>query len=453
MLRSVLQRAGEDRSVRASLLYVSSGILVQSVALILSPLWTRAMSQEEFGIIAVVQPIAIFVATIAGLGLQNGVARLVHDEPRGSRGQLDIAKSVIAFQLTGLIAVLFVGLVLIPPLETPLQNLLGFPPTPYLRLALVGAFLTAGAATLTQTSQALELPWPVFWSRLGESGLRGGLIVALVVFGGMQGSGMLIARAGGAAAMAFVLVVGVRAFATGVFRRGIIRGALRFSLPLLPYQLSALLLDGADRIILNEFHGEASVAPYALSYAVGGGGMLLIGASVLRAEAPTFYQAMRNGEHALAGKRVILRIEVLALIAIGLNVLGGPVIELVYDTRYASSAALMPLIVSGLFFRCVFSFKNFTLMSRKRTALSSGITVVTALANLGLNFAMIPVWGASGAAIATLVAYALQAVVGTIVERRLAPVPQHLERLALSSAGVVASAVVAHALLQPLVAN
>jgi O-antigen/teichoic acid export membrane protein len=453
MPRSVLQRASEDRSVRASLLYVSSGILVQSVALVLSPLWTRAMTKEEFGIIAVVQPIAIFVATVAGLGLQNGVARLVHDEPRGSSGQLDIAKGVIAFQFMGLIAALSVSFLLIPGFATPLRNLLGFPATRYLQLALLGAFLTSAAGTLTQTSQALELPWPVFWSRLGESTSRGGLIVLLVVFGGMEGSGMLIARAGGAAAMLLLLAFGIRTAATGVIRPGVIRGALRFSLPLLPYQLSALLLDGADRIILNEFHGEASVAPYALAYAVGGGGMLLIGASVLRAEAPSFYQAMRSGEHALAGHRVIRRIEFLALIAIGLNVVGGPVIELVYDARYASSAALMPLIVSGLFFRCVFSFKNFTLMARKRTALSSGITVATAVANLGLNFVMIPVWGASGAAIATLLAYALQAVVGAIAERRLAPVPQYLGRLALSSAGVVISAVVAHILLQPSVVN
>jgi O-antigen/teichoic acid export membrane protein len=258
---------------------------------------------------------------------------------------------------------------------------------------------------------------------------------------------MLIARAAGAAGMGLLLVVGIRSVAKGVIRRGVVRGALRFSLPLLPYQLSALLLDGADRIILNEFHGEASVAPYALAYAIGGGGMLLIGVSVLRAEAPTFYQAMRRGDHVHAGRRVIRRIELLALIAIGLNVLGGPLIELLYDARYTSSAALLPLIVSGLFFRCVFSFKNFTLMHRKRTTTSSAITVVTAVANLGLNLVMIPTWGASGAAVATLVAYALQALAGIVAERQLAPVPQHLGRLAFAATGVVASAIFAHRFL------
>jgi O-antigen/teichoic acid export membrane protein len=144
---------------------------------------------------------------------------------------------------------------------------------------------------------------------------------------------------------------------------------------------------------------------------------------------------------------VIRRIEFLALIAIGLNILGGPVMTLVYDARYASSAALLPLIVSGLFFRCVFSFKNFTLLAQKRTVTSSGISVATAVTNLGLNVAMIPAWGAAGAAIATLLAYALQAVVGTIVERKLAPVPQYLGRLVLSGTGVVVSAIVAHSFL------
>jgi len=114
MFRRVLQKAEEDRSARASLLYLTSGIMVQSVALVLSPLWTRAMSKAEFGIIAVAQPVAIFVASIVGMGLQNGVARLIHDEPRGSRAQLDVAKTVVAFQFTGLFAALSASLVLIP---------------------------------------------------------------------------------------------------------------------------------------------------------------------------------------------------------------------------------------------------------------------------------------------------------------------------------------------------
>jgi O-antigen/teichoic acid export membrane protein len=405
------------------------------------------MSKAEYGIIAVVQPIAIFIATIAGLGLANGVARLVHDEPRGSRAQLDIAKSLIAFQFTALLAVLSVSLLLIPVFAMPLRNLLGFPATPYLHLAMLAAFLASAAGTLTRTSQTFELPWPVFWSRVGEAAVRGGLIVLLVVFGGMQGAGMLTAGALGAASMVVLLVLGIRPIATGAVRPGVIRAALRFSLPLLPYQLSALILDGADRVILNEFHGEAAVAPYALAYAVGGGAMLLIGASVLQAEAPTFYQAMRRHDHALAGRRVIRRIQFLAVTAIGLNMLGGPAIELIYDARYTSSAALLPLIVSGLFFRCVFSFKNFTLLAQKRTAMSSGLAVATALANLGLNLAMIPQWGAAGAAIATLLAYALQAVVGTVAESRLAPVPQYLGRLALCSAGVVISAIFAYSFL------
>ena len=175
--------------------------------------------------------------------------------------------------------------------------------------------------------------------------------------------------------------------------------------------------------------------------------MLLIGASVLQAEAPTFYQAMRRQDHAFAGRRVIRKIQFLAVVAIGLNVLGGPAFEFIYDARYTSAAAVLPLIVSGLFFRCVFSFKNFTLLARKRTAMSSGLTFGTALANLGLNFALIPEWGAAGAAIATLLAYALQAVVGTVAERMLAPVPQYLGSLSLCSASVVISAVFAYGFL------
>ena len=448
MFRNLLRNATEDRGVRATVLYFASGIFVQAIALVLSPLWTRAMSSAEYGIIAVVQPIAVFVAAVAGLGLEHGAARLVHDEPRGSSAQLDVAKSIIAFQFAILAAVSVVSLATIRLFEEPLDGLLGFNTQPYLDLAVLGAFLAAAASTLTRTSQTFELPWPVFWSRSVEALSRGALILLLVVSWGMQGTGMLIARAASAGSAVLLIILGVRRVAAGTIRPGVVQAALRFSLPLLPYQLTALVLDGADRIILNEFHGEASVAPYALAYAIGGGAMLLVVNSLVHAEAPTFYQAVREQDHALAGGRVIRRIQILALIAVGMNLVGGPAIRLVYDARYASSAALLPLIVSGLFFWGLFSFKNLTLLEQKRSGVSSGVTIVTALVNLGLNFMLIPSRGAAGAAAATLIAYALQAVAGVVAERSLAPLPQYLGRLVLLSAGVLSSSILAYGLLR-----
>lgn len=447
MVSSLTRWATGDPSVRASALYVSSGILAQSMALVLSPLWTRVMTKSEYGIIAVVQPIAVFTATIAGLGLQNGVARLVHDEPRGADSQRDIAKSIIAFQFTVLAAAFLIVLGLIRLNSDSLGRVLGFPAGPYLYLAMAGAFLAVAGGLLTRTSQTFELPWPVFWSRIAMAIVGGALILVLVVFDGMQGTGMLIARAAGAGSMLIVLAASLRPIAGAVVRSRVVHAALRFSLPLLPYQLSALLLDGADRIVLNEFHGEASVAPYALAYAIGGGAMLLLGSSVLHAEAPSFYQAMREEDYALAGRRTIRRIEFLTLVAVGANLLGGPLLTLIYDARYDSSAALLPPIVSGLFFWCVFSFKNFTLLARKRTGLSSVVTVATAVANLGLNIAVIPRWGATGAAIATLASYFAQAMVGIVAERALAPVPQYLGRFALCAIAVLASSFFASAFL------
>ncbi len=443
MMSRRLRRVAEDPSARASALYLASGILVQAVALALSPLWTRAMSKAEYGIIAVVQPIAVLAATIVGFGLEHGVARLIHDEPRGSRAQLDVAKSIIAFQLSVLGIALVASFAIINFFEAPLGALLGFDARPYLDLAILAAFLGSVVSTLTRTSQTLELPWPVFWSRTVEAIVRGGLILSLVVALGMQGSGMLVARAAAAGCGIIVLITVLRRVATGSIRSGVVRDALRFSLPLLPYQLTALVLDGADRVILNEFHGEASVAPYALAYTIGGGAMLLFINSLVHAEAPTFYQAVREQEHALAADRVVRRIQLLALVAVGVNLVGGPAMQLLYDERYASSAALLPLIVAGLFFWGVFSFKNLTLLAEKRSGLSSGITVATAGVNIVLNLAMIPQFGAAGAAIATVVAYALQAAAGIVAERSQALLPQHLGRLTLCAAGVLVSSAMA----------
>jgi O-antigen/teichoic acid export membrane protein len=59
-------------------------------------------------------------------------------------------------------------------------------------------------------------------------------------------------------------------------------------------------------------------------------------------------------------------------------------------------------------------------------------TTISALLNVGLNIVLIPVYGAMGAAVATLVAYVIFAAVAHLVSQRLYPVPFEIGLLFLS---------------------
>jgi hypothetical protein len=66
-----------------------------------------------------------------------------------------------------------------------------------------------------------------------------------------------------------------------------------------------------------------------------------------------------------------------------------------------------PLIAAASFFMYLYSFPvNYEFYRRKTLYISIG-TLCAAIANVGLNFLMIPAWSSMGAAIATLISYIL----------------------------------------------
>jgi O-antigen/teichoic acid export membrane protein len=77
----------------------------------------------------------------------------------------------------------------------------------------------------------------------------------------------------------------------------------------------------------------------------------------------------------------------------------------------------------------------------RKTRLFAWAAWTTALANMVLNFAMIPIWGATGAALATFLSYTLLTGLYLMWSQRLHPIP--LEKARLLSLGAVIIAMVA----------
>jgi len=208
------------------------------------------------------------------------------------------------------------------------------------------------------------------------------------------------------------------------FEWGFIRESLLFGLPLVPHLVMASALVVADRFILEHYRGLSEVGVYSLAYTFGMI-MFLVTQSLSQAWLPMFFDLAGSGSEnrALLGRICSgLALLLAALACVGM-LLSPLFINLCLDPRYRSAASIVPLVVMGYLFHGLFSLFDLSLLHSKRTTSVFVISLLAFSANLALNFALIPRWGMYGAAWATTIAYAIEALGTFLMAQHFFPLP------------------------------
>ena len=89
--------------------------------------------------------------------------------------------------------------------------------------------------------------------------------------------------------------------------------------------------------------------------------------------------------------------------AVGFTVFSKLIISILYGESYMVSVPVLQILVWYMVFACMGSVRNVWILAENKQSMLWKINLVGALLNVVINFFLIPVWGASGAAFATLV--------------------------------------------------
>jgi len=186
-------------------------------------------------------------------------------------------------------------------------------------------------------------------------------------------------------------------------------GVFLFGLPMVPQQLSGYILGLGDRVVIAHVLGSAAVGRYSVAYNVGSLGFILL-VFVGWAWMPRIYavegQVARS--RLLANSRDLMNLLLIPVVC-GLAA-GAPVVLAVWVPPSFHPAELTPIV--AIVAICTFPFAQFqanlrALMSAGRTGQAAVATLVAAAVNIGLNVVMVPFFGITGSAIATVLSYAL----------------------------------------------
>jgi len=135
---------------------------------------------------------------------------------------------------------------------------------------------------------------------------------------------------------------------------------------------------------------------------------------------------------------------------------GHSIVVLLASAKYAGADRLIPVILAGLLVYGANVFVAAGLLIHKRTMQMSGLLVISAALNIGLNCFLLPRMGLMGGAIATLLSYLVCIVSLAWASNRLLPLHIDLQSclkylVAAGAAWAVASQLTIHTpLLDPL---
>jgi O-antigen/teichoic acid export membrane protein len=389
------------------------------------PLYTRYLTPAEYGVLALLLITGQIAAVISQVGMGAAMFReIIYVET-----DRHVVESTTLFFLTAVAgAVLAIGWTLSPWLSRLMFEHADY--STLLKLTFVTSALGIVEAVLLARLRIEGRP--VTYSILALARFVGGaaiMVVFLVVLNrGLQG--LVEATALTAALFALVymgiLLPGFRL----TFSLAVLRRMLRFGLPLIPANVFGLSMASSDRYILQHYRTTAEVGIYSLGYTIGQIVAFFVNAIQLAWPAHMFEIAkLPNAERQLA-RMLTYYCAVVGAISLGVSLFAEEILRVMATAEYYESARVVPWVAGASALWGLSFMVNSGLTTQDKMKYSGLLVTVVAIVNLGLNFWLIPRYGMMGAAWATLVSYALLAVVQTAANQMFWRIPYEYGMLA-----------------------
>ncbi len=390
--------------------FFTGRVVATLFGLISFPIFTRILTQEEYGIMSFVATTIALVVAIAKGGLSGGIVRF-YTEYNDTQDQRAIFSSTIFFR--GLISVsISVVLYLVVLQFAPAY--LGFREAyiPYLTIMSVYVFIhpmnmivqnvlqISGKTILYNIILVIERGCPILFS------------ILMILYVRRQFSGYFIGLVLGEACVSLVLFAWFFSKYNVNIRK--VSGSLAlalfgFGFPLLLSEISYLLLSYVDRYLILAFQGEGALGIYSvghnMAFYLSAVIMFSLTSSMVPLYITTYKNEGREKTEAFLSKVTHYMLIVLIPAWFGYLAVSRDLFIALASPKYESAATFSAIILLGSFCFGMNSLFSAGLFLQKKTKQMSAILFVGFVINISMNLLLLPKYGLMGAAIASLVGY------------------------------------------------
>ena len=398
-------------AARSALWFTICNFLQRGTALIVVPIFTRLLTEQQYGVCNVYFAWFDIFVLFTSLklpyeGLNNGLIRYEADKD----GYTSAIQSLI------MVLTCAVGLVywLLRDWLDPYIGLSGF-----LMAVMFVQLLLNPSLNLWTNRQRFDYRyrWPVAVTLI--STIANPVIAVIAVLNTQYVAEARILSSA-LVQCSFGLGCAVLLFSRGkkLFHKEYWRFALGFNLPLLPYYLSQSLLHQSDRIMINYYGGSGQAAVYSVAYTAGTL-MLLLTSAVNGSFMPWLYRKMKAEEHrqirpVIGGFALLVGAATLAMM-----VFAPDIVAILATDAYSQAIWIIPPVAASVFFVFIYmQFANVQMYYGENRGIT-WISLAAAAANVILNGIFIPRFGYLAAGWTTLASYVLLTLLHYVRMRRI----------------------------------
>jgi O-antigen/teichoic acid export membrane protein len=398
---------------RHSTSYSLGNLLVMLSGFVSFPIFTRIFSVEEYGMLNLVSATLPLLIGISKLGVQNAIVRY-YGEARLAVGGLGLQRLRSTTLLGMLGSSLVVTLVWV-------AFCLIVPASQWSDPRVRGLLLLTSVLVVVQTVDSCLINFVRAEQRSGlfssyavtRRYVSLAVVLATLFYVSRSLYGLYAATIltdASAVLLLFVYLGHARDYSPRHFDPDLFRKMLAFGVPLIAYELAAVMLNIGDRYVIEALLGSGPLGEYSAAYNLCDYVRAVAFVSVAQAIAPMYVSSWGERGEAETRRFVQEALRYLLMLAVpvvaGLAAVGGDLLALLASEKYRHGATVIPWVTAGMGIDAAVAIVGAGLFIHKRTATLAGLVAGCAVLNIGLNLVLVPRYGILGAGIATFLSYA-----------------------------------------------
>ncbi|OUN17402.1 polysaccharide biosynthesis protein [Gemmiger sp. An87] len=397
-----------------TMLFAISNFSSKLLSIILQPYITFAMGEvDEVGITKLVQQIGSLLIPLVSMGVSFAIIRFGL-EKTNSKSQVFTNGLVTIGLGFALMLICYPVLRLIPLFSD------------YALLLYVHVLVSCLRTLCTQFVRSRQLNRLVAVDGVLCSATNLGFMILFLSGMKMGASGYILAIicSDALSALFVFLVAGLRRYLhVKSFNKELWSRMMRYALPMVPAQISFWVINASDL-----FFVQAMCEGYQGQTGEYWTGLLGVGyflPTILTVLGTIFYEAWQlsavteeKGRAAFFSRVFAIYQALLFCCCSGIILLCRPLMFM-FKSNFYDAWQFVPMLTLATLFNCFNQFLNSVYMVEKRSTLSLYTMLAGAIANAGLNWALIPLMGPNGATLASLISYFIVFVLRAINTRGL----------------------------------
>lgn len=389
---------GKDLAKNTAIVSIGK-ICTQLITFFLLPVYTAVLSNEEYGVVDLLNTLTSLLLPIVTLQIEQGIFRYLIDCRENNEKQIKLITTIIRFMIIQSIACIVIFLCISPFIHNEykyflMANLLmGIFSSLLLQICrglgdnatyAIGSFITGAFTVVLNVIFIVAFRW-------GAYGMLGATAISNFI----------------CAVYIFLKRKIYKYIKPKQFDKKILKEIIKYSVPLIPNMISWWIVSASDRTIISAVIGIAQNGIYSAANKFSGVFTTLYSVFNLTWTESASININSEDRDEFFSKILDFVIRFFGCLCLGTIAVMPFVFNILINEKFAESYYQIPILILGSVFNILVSFVGSIYVAKKLTKEIAKTSIISAVINIFVNIVLIKSIGLYAASISTVIAYAL----------------------------------------------